>query len=75
MELVRNKASGKYFIVLDDDIRDINFQLITPEGKVRPIERRLFGVLDIIDPKKSLWRHKLTELQLKKYEEYLSMSQ
>jgi len=31
--------------------------------------------LDIIDPKKSLWRHKLKELQLKKYEEYLSMSQ
>ena len=70
MELVRNIASGKYFIVLDD-AEDINFLLITPEGKVRRIERRLFGLVDIVDPKNPLWRHRLTELQLKKYEEYL----
>lgn len=70
MELVRNIASGKYFIVLDD-AEDINFLLITPEGKVRRIERRLFGLVDIVDPKNPLWRHRFTELQLKKYEEYL----
>ena len=69
MELVRNKASGKYFIVLDD-AEDINFLLITPEGKVRRIERRLFGLFNIVDPKNPLWRNKLTELQWKKYEEY-----
>ena len=70
MELVKNKASDKYFVVLDDDTGDIDLLLITPEGKVRQLERRLFGPLDIVDPKKPRWRHKLTELQLKKYEEY-----
>jgi hypothetical protein len=70
VELVKNKASGKSFIVLDDDTGGINFLLITPEGKLRRLERRLFDPLDIVDPKKPLWRHRLTELQLKKYEEY-----
>ena len=70
MELVKNKASGKYFIVLDDDTGGIDFLLITPAGKVRRLERRLFDPLDIVDPKKPRWRHRLTELQLKKYEEY-----
>lgn len=70
MELVKNKASGNYFIVLDDHTGGIDFLLITPEGKVRQLEQRLFGPLDIVDQKKPLWRRRLTELQLKKYEEY-----
>ena len=70
MELVKNKASDKYFIVLDDDTGGTDFHLITPEGKVRRLERCLFGPLNIVDPKKPRWRHGLTELQLKKYEEY-----
>ena len=70
MELVKNKASDKYFVVLDDDTGGINFLLITPEGKLRRLERRLFDPLDIVDPNKPRLRHRLTELQLKKYEEY-----
>jgi len=70
VELVRNKASDKYFIVLDDDTGGIDLLLVTPEGKVRRLERRLFDPLDIVDPKKPRWRRRLTELQLKKYEEY-----
>jgi len=70
VDLVKNKASGKYFIVLDDT-GGFDFLLITPEGKIMWLERRLFGPLDIVDPKKPLWRHRLTELQLKKFEEYL----
>lgn len=69
MELVRNKASAKYFIVLDDT-GGIDFLVITPEGKMRRLERRLFGPSDIVDPKKIRWRHLLTEPQLKKYKQY-----
>ncbi len=70
MELLRNIASGKYFILLENDSGGINFLVITPEGKVRQIERRLFGLPDIVGHKTSLGRFNLTQLQLKKYEEY-----
>ena len=70
MELVRNIASGKYFILLEDDPGGIHFLLITPEGKVRQVERRLFSLSDIVDRKPSLCRCNLTEQQLKKYEDY-----
>ena len=70
MELVRNKASNKHFIVLDDDNEGIDFLLITPEGKIMRLERRLFDSLGIVDPKNSRWRNRLTEQQFKKYEEY-----
>jgi len=69
MELVMNKASGKYFIVLDDT-GGIDFLVITPVGKVMRLERHLFGPLDIVDHTKVRWRHRLTEPQLKKYEEF-----
>ena len=70
MELVRNKASNKHFIVLDDDNEGIDFLLITPEGKIMRLERRLFDSLGIVDPKNFRWRNRLTEQQFKKYEEY-----
>lgn len=69
MELVMNIASGKYFIVLDDT-GGIDFQVITPEGKVLLLKRHLFGPSDIVDPTEVRWRHRLTEPQLKKYEDY-----
>jgi len=69
MELVRNKASGKYFIVLDDT-GGIDFLAITPEGKILLLERHLFGPSDIVDPMKDRWHHRLPEPQLEKYEEY-----
>ena len=49
VELVRNIASGKYFILLEDKSGSANFLLITPTGKVRQIERRLFGLPNIFD--------------------------
>lgn len=70
VELVRNKASGRDFIFLDEDTDGTNFLLITPEGKVRRLEQRLFGPLDIVDPKKHRCRRRLTKLQLKKYKKY-----
>lgn len=70
MELVRNIASGKYFILLEDDPSDIHFLLVTPEGKIRQVEKHLLGLPNIVDRKTSLLSYNLTELQLKKYEEF-----
>jgi len=66
MELVKNKASGKYFIVLDY-AGDNYLLLITPEGKIKRLERHLFGSLVVTDHK-DLWQHNhLTKDQLDKY--------
>ena len=71
MELVRNKASGKYFIVLDDDTRSTEFLVITSEGMLKRLERHLFEPHNAIDPEDTLWVHNLTKIQMDKYEEYL----
>jgi len=42
MRLVKNISSGKFFIVLEDD-GGPRFQAITPEGKIKRLERHLFG--------------------------------
>lgn len=70
MELVKNKASGKYFVVLDDT-EGAELLLITPEGKVKRLERNLFGPQDTVDPKDTLWVHNLTKTQMDKYKDYL----
>ena len=69
MELVKNKASGKLFVFLDD-ADESTFLLITPEGKIKSLERHLFSpliVVERIDPK----RHSLlTPAQIDMYSEY-----
>lgn len=69
MELVKNKASGKLFIVLDDAGGD-SFLLITPEGKIKSLERHLFGPLVGADQKDLKWRNQLTPAQMDMYAEY-----
>jgi hypothetical protein len=72
MRLVKNKASGKFFIVLDEnDVRDAEFMVITPEGKVKQLEQHLFEPLDEIDPQDDRFTQRYTAAQLKKYREYL----
>ena len=69
MELVRNKASGKSFILLDDP-GSAHFLLITPEGRIKSLDRRLFGPEIVIDPRGPQWNLHLTQAQLDKYAEY-----
>ena len=66
MELVKNRASGKVFIVLDDT-GNSHFLLITPEGKVKRLERHLFGPLVAADHKASQWHDHITKAQMNKY--------
>lgn len=70
MELVKNKSSGKSFIVLDDTGED-HFMLITPEGKVKRLRRHLFGLQIAPNHKDSQWHRHLTKAQMDKYAEYI----
>jgi hypothetical protein len=54
MELVKNKASGKFFIVIDDT-GDKYIKLITLEGKVKFLDRHLFEPQASADHKDSLY--------------------
>lgn len=69
MELVKNKASGKYFVVLEE-AGDRDFLVVTPEGKVKRLERHLFDALNIADPAEAVMNHKLTKPQLDQYLTY-----
>lgn len=70
MELVKNNASGKIFIVLDD-AGGSDFLVITPEGKVKSLKRCLFTAWDSIDPKYPQLDYGLTKKQNDVYQEYL----
>ena len=70
MELVRNKASGKCFVLLDDNGGSV-FLVITPEGKVKRLERRLFEPLVAVEPEDTPWGHALTKTQMDIYEKYV----
>lgn len=69
MEIVKNRASGKYFVVIDDSGFD-DFMVITPEGKIKRLERRLFGAQLSADPRDTQWRRHLTKTQVDKYIQY-----
>lgn len=71
MELVKNKASGKYFVVLDDAGED-DFLVITPEGKVKRLERRLFAAQETANHRGAPRFPHLTQTQMEKYTEYLN---
>lgn len=69
MELVRNKAMGKIFVVLDDD-GGSDFLVALPDGKIRRLDRHLFGAQDIADPEDIQLREHLTKEQVDLYETY-----
>ncbi|HDI59110.1 MAG TPA: hypothetical protein ENF48_01925 [Desulfobacteraceae bacterium] len=72
MTLIRNKTSGKYFIVLEtDDEPEDHLLLITPEGRVKRLEKRLFEDPVAVDPRAPAWVKRLGAEQLAKYEAYL----
>lgn len=48
MDVVRNKASGKLFVVLDDD-GGPDFLLVTPHGRVKRLDRHLFTAQGLED--------------------------
>lgn len=72
MRLVKNKSSGKFFIVLDEnDARQTDFMVITPDGKVKQVEQHLFEPLEDVDPGEDRFTERYTAAQLKRYRRYL----
>ncbi len=69
MELIRNKASGKFFILLDDS-GGSDILVITPEGKLKRLERCLFAALDFVDPDEAVRNKRLTKKQVEAYSEF-----
>ncbi len=72
MILVKNKASGKFFIVLDDNAENY-LHLITPEGRIKRLERHLFSPIVRIDHRNLSLKENLTPAQMDTYmdhEEY-----
>lgn len=69
MIVVKNKSSGKSFIVLDDT-GDARFLLVTPEGKIKRLERRLFGGQIAADHPDLQWGRDLTMAQRHTYAAY-----
>lgn len=68
MELVRNKASGKIFVVLDDSGEN-EFLLVTPDGKVRTLEKHLFSTMEV-DAETPLSDQRVSAVQKKVYTRY-----
>jgi hypothetical protein len=69
MKLVKNKSSGRFFLVLEDT-GGARFVLVTPEGKVKRLERRLFGAHISADHQDSQWDSLLTRVQMDTYAAY-----
>jgi hypothetical protein len=69
MKLVKNKSSGRSFIVLEDT-GDLRFLLVTPEGKIKRLERHLFGPPVAADRKDLQWDRHLTKTQMDAYARY-----
>ena len=63
MKVYKNTASGKYFIHISD-IGNNKFTLVTPQGKVKILEKRFFEEPTTEDD------GTITELQHKVYQEY-----
>jgi len=74
MEIVRNKASGKYFILITDYENGTGL-LVTPQGEVKRLELHLFDAAETIDPQ-GVFRDRLFSAeQIDKYKEYLETLQ
>jgi hypothetical protein len=69
MELMKNKVSGRLFILLED-IDHSSLLLITPEGKVKRLARHLFTPQDSDNHSDVPMVHQLTKRQIEMYERY-----
>ncbi len=72
MDIVRNKASGKYFIMITD-YGDGKGLLVTPQGELKSLELHLFDPPENVDPEEALENQMITENQVVKYNENLEI--
>jgi hypothetical protein len=69
MDIYRNKASGKYFIHVEDTDKGQAI-FITPQGDFKPLELSLFESLESIDEDRSLKGGLISQIQMERYHKY-----
>lgn len=69
MELAQNRTSGKIFVVLDDTAGRV-FLAVTPDGKIKCLERSLFCFGREISLEEAEPESLLSDTQLSIYETY-----
>ena len=70
MDLFKNKASGKYFIHIED-VGNGEALFITPLGDLKFLELNLFASQESVDEDLYLRRGLVTQLQIERYHKYM----
>jgi hypothetical protein len=75
MWLLRNKTSGMDFIGLEEDAQESVLRMITPEGKIKALERRFFEAVEplAVDAQKERLM-KITAPQREKFQQITGKS-
>jgi hypothetical protein len=74
MDIFKNKASGKYFIHIED-IETGEALFVTPMGELRVLELSLFESQEHVDEDSLLRRGLITQLQVERYHKYMGIPQ
>jgi hypothetical protein len=70
LDIFKNKASGKYFIQIEDkDNEEALF--VTPLGELKILELSLFESEESVDEESLLRRGFITQLQVEKFHKYM----
>ncbi|MGD9307159.1 MAG: hypothetical protein PVF79_23045 [Desulfobacterales bacterium] len=70
MDIYKNKASGKYFIHIED-IENGEALFVTPSGELKFLELSLFEIQEPVDEDSLLRRGLITQLQVERYNKYV----
>jgi hypothetical protein len=74
MDIFKNKASGKYFIHIED-IENGESLFVTPLGELKILEVSLFESQEHVDEDSLLRRGLITQLQVERYHKYMRIPQ
>ena len=74
MDIFKNKASGRYFIHIED-IEHGEALFVTPVGELKVLELSLFESQEPVDEDSLLRRGLITQLQIERYYKYLGIPQ
>jgi hypothetical protein len=74
MDIFKNKASGKYFIHIED-IENGESLFVTPLGELKILEVSLFESQEHVDEDSLLRRGLITQLQVERYQKYMRIPQ
>ena len=72
MDIYKNKASGKYFIHVEDTNQG-KALFITPQGEIKSLELSLFESLESMDEDCFLQRGLISQLQAERYHKYVEL--